>query len=135
MPSWAGWSASSTRSPACSSRGRRMPDGSVQLLLVGTNHRHAPIGVREELAARAHGDMLVSAVMQEPPVAEAVGLSTCNRCELYMVGEDVGELREAAVRHLAGYAGGRVESLEPLLYVKEGADAAEHLFSVAAGLD
>jgi glutamyl-tRNA reductase len=112
-----------------------MPDGSVQVLLVGTNHRHAPIGVREELAARAHGDMLVSAVMQEPAVAEAVGLSTCNRCELYMVGEDVGELREAAVRHLAGYAGGRVESLEPLLYVKEGADAAEHLFSVAAGLD
>ena len=70
-----------------------MPDGSVQLLLVGTNHRHAPIGVREELAARAHGDMLVSAVMQEPAVAEAVGLSTCNRCELYMVGDDVGELR------------------------------------------
>ena len=112
-----------------------MPDGSVQLLLVGTNHRHAPIGVREELAARAHGDMLVSAVMQEPAVAEAVGLSTCNRCELYMVGEDVGELRQAAVRHLAGYAGGRAESLEPLLYVMEGADAAEHLFSVAAGLD
>ena len=112
-----------------------MPDGSVQLLLVGTNHRHAPIGVREELAARAHGDMLVSAVIQEPAVAEAVGLSTCNRCELYMVGEDVGELRQAAVKHLAGYAGGRAESLEPLLYVKEGADAAEHLFSVGAGLD
>ena len=51
-------------------------------------------------------------------MAEAVGLSTCNRCELYMVGEDVGELREAAVRHLAGYAGGRTESLEPLLYVR-----------------
>ena len=34
-----------------------MPD-QVHLLLVGTSHRHAPIAVREQLAAQAHGQRL-----------------------------------------------------------------------------
>src|SRR6185437_14303121 len=97
-----------------------MPD-QVHLLLVGTSHRHAPIAVREQLAAQAHGQRLIEAVIAEDAVIEAVGLSTCNRCELYMVGSDPEAMREAA--------------LERLLYVREGGDAAEHLFEVAGGLD
>ena len=55
-----------------------MPD-QVHLLLVGTSHRHAPIAVREQLAAQAHGQRLIEAVIAEDAVIEAVGLSTCNR--------------------------------------------------------
>ena len=111
-----------------------MPDP-VHLLLVGTSHRHAPIAVREQLASHAHGQRLIEAVIGEEAVIEAVGLSTCNRCELYMVGADPDEMRAAALRQLAGYAHRSEEALEPLLYVHEGGDAAEHLFEVAAGLD
>jgi len=111
-----------------------MPD-SVRLLLVGTSHRHAPISVREQLAAQAHGRRLIESVMAEEAVIEAVGLSTCNRCELYMVGVDPVSMREAALRRLAGYARRSEHELEPLLYVREGGDAAEHLFEVAGGLD
>ncbi|HVI35244.1 MAG TPA: glutamyl-tRNA reductase, partial [Gaiellales bacterium] len=68
-------------------------------------------------------------------VIEAVGLSTCNRCELYMVGADPGAMREAAVRRLAEYAHRTEEEVAPLLYVREGVEAAEHLFEVAGGLD
>src|SRR5436305_1629321 len=57
------------------------------------------------------------------------------RCELYMVGVDPASRREAALRRLAGYARRSEHELEPLLYVREGADAAEHLFEVAGGLD
>ncbi|MGZ4430947.1 MAG: glutamyl-tRNA reductase, partial [Gaiellales bacterium] len=114
-----------------------MPEGdrAVRLLLVGTNHRHAPIGVREQLAARAHGQVLVDEVLAEACVDEAVGVSTCNRCELYMVGGDEAAMRAAAVRRLAGYVHRAPEELEPLLYVHSGGSAAEHLFAVAAGLD
>jgi len=80
-----------------------MPD-QVHLLLVGTSHRHAPIAVREQLAAQAHGQRLIEAVIAEDAVIEAVGLSTCNRCELYMVGSDPAAMREAALRRLADYA-------------------------------
>src|SRR5438067_5157213 len=103
MPSWHGWSGSSTRSPWCSSGRRPMADP-VQLLLVGTSHRHAPIGVREQLATHAHGRGLIESVMAEKAVIEAVGLSTCNRCELYMVGADPEAMRVAALRRLAAYA-------------------------------
>src|SRR5262249_49009106 len=133
-PSWAGSSASSTRSQACSSGERAMPDP-VHLLLVGTSHRHAPIAVREQLAAQAPGRRLIEAVVAEDAVIEAVGLSTCNRCELYMVGSDPEAMREAALRRLAEYAHRSEEEVAPLLYEREGAEAAEHLFEVAGGLD
>jgi glutamyl-tRNA reductase len=111
-----------------------MPDA-VHLLLVGTSHRHAPIAVREQLAAQAHGERLIEAVISEQAVIEAVGISTCNRCELYMVGADPDAMREAALRRLAAYAHRSEQEIEPLLYVHEGGDAAEHLFAVAGGLD
>jgi glutamyl-tRNA reductase len=107
----------------------------LQLILVGTNHRSAPLPVRERLAAHDHGHDLVDHVLATEPVAEAVGLATCNRCELYLVGADAGAMREAAVERLVELSGHDRERLEPMLYVREGADAAEHLFAVAAGLD
>ena len=107
----------------------------VHLLLVGTSHRHAPIAVREQLAAQAHGRRLIESVIAEDAVIEAVGLSTCNRCELYMVGADPAAMQEAALRRLAEYAHRSEEEVLPLLYVREGAEAAGHLFEVAGGLD
>ena len=68
-------------------------------------------------------------------MAEAVGLSTCNRCELYMVGADADAMREAAVGGLGHLSGHAAERLEPMLYVHRGELAARHLFGVAGGLD
>ncbi len=107
----------------------------VRLVMVGTNHRHAPIEVREQLASEDHGGGLVTALMHHPAVAEAVGLSTCNRCELYMVGTDEAAMRAAAVERLEAYAAGSPHPIEDMLYVRTGAGVAEHLFSVAGGLD
>ncbi len=112
-----------------------MAESPVALVLVGTNHRHAPIGVREELAARTHGRDLIEAMAAEDAVLEAVGLSTCNRCEIAMVGADAASMREAAVRRLAVYAHRSPAEIEPLLYTLDGMDVAEHLFAVAGGLD
>ena len=107
----------------------------VQLLLVGTSHRHAPIARPRAAGRHAHGARLIESVIAEQAVIEAVGLSTCNRCELYMVGSDAdGDARGGAAA-AGGYARRSEHELEPLLYVREGGDAAEHLFAVAGGLD
>ncbi len=108
----------------------------VSLVMVGTNHRHAPIEVREQLAENEnHGGGLVEALMRHEAVAEAVGLSTCNRCELYMVGTDEEAMRAAAVERLGEYARRAPDALDDMLYVRTGVGVAEHLFAVAGGLD
>jgi len=114
-----------------------MADGAValNLVLVGTNHRSAPLRVRERLAAHDHGRELLQHLTGSADVAEAVGLSTCNRCELYMVGADAAAMRAAAVEGLGALSGHAVERLEPMLYVHHGEPAARHLFGVAGGLD
>jgi glutamyl-tRNA reductase len=96
----------------------------MQLALVGTSHHHAPVEVRERLAA---GHDLVAELQ---PFGEVVCLSTCNRTELYLAGEDGLEAHAAAaLTRLGG------NELEPLLYRLHGEAAALHLFRVAAGLD
>ena len=107
----------------------------AQLVLVGTNHTRAPLAVRERLAAHDHGRELLQHLTRSADVAEAVGLSTCNRCELYMVGADAAAMRAAAVEGLGALSGHAAERLEPMLYVHHGEPAARHLFGVAGGLD
>jgi glutamyl-tRNA reductase len=107
----------------------------AQLVLVGTNHTRAPLAVRERLAAHDHGRELLHHLTGSADVAEAVGLSTCNRCELYMVGADAAAMRAAAVEGLGALSGHEAERLEPMLYVHHGEPAARHLFGVAGGLD
>jgi glutamyl-tRNA reductase len=96
----------------------------MHLVLVGTSHHHAPVEVRERLA-------LGAGVADElAPPGEAVCLSTCNRTELYLAGDESAE--ERATRALTALAGAEVE---PLLYRLHDEAAALHLFRVAAGLD
>ncbi|MDQ3992687.1 MAG: glutamyl-tRNA reductase, partial [Actinomycetota bacterium] len=66
---------------------------------------------------------------------EAVCLSTCNRTELYLAGDDAAALEHRAVRALAALAGADEARLAPVLYRLHGASAALHAFRVAAGLD
>jgi glutamyl-tRNA reductase len=54
----------------------------MNLVLVGTSHHHAPVEVRERLAL---GPDVVDGLA---PPGEAVCLSTCNRTELYLAGDE-----------------------------------------------
>lgn len=105
----------------------------MNVLLVGTSHRLAPVEVRERVAVDVdHATALAEQLAGE---GEAVCLSTCNRTELYLAAVDRGEAERRATRALAALAGVREEELEPYLYRLEGESAVVHLFRVAAGLD
>jgi glutamyl-tRNA reductase len=108
----------------------------VTLLSVGVSHKTAPLAVRERVALteRPMATLLLSLVEQEA-VEEAAALSTCNRTELYLVVGDAGDAERAAVTCLAH--AGRMDpaDLDPAARTLRGADAARHLFRVAAGLD
>ena len=96
------------------------------LRLLGVSHHSAPIELRERVAFDRLRSAEVAREVAEPG-GEAVCLSTCNRTELYLAGEDevAAEARAAAVLEPAGAA----------LYRLQDEAAALHLFRVAAGLD
>ena len=63
-------------------------------------------------------------------ICEAVYLNTCNRCELYGVGDC-----EKAVRLLAGAGGGDAAELREYVLIYQEERAIRHLFRVTAGME
>jgi glutamyl-tRNA reductase len=106
------------------------------LIGLSLTHRTAPVAVRERLAlAPAEASALLSRLIASGAVDEAVALSTCNRTELYVAGEDAAAAELVAIAALACHAGMSAAALELQLTAVRGADVAGHLFAVAAGLD
>ncbi|MCP1660673.1 glutamyl-tRNA reductase [Neisseria perflava] len=103
----------------------------MQLTAVGLNHQTAPLSIREKLAfAAASLPEAVHALAQSRAAKEAVILSTCNRTELYCVGDT-----EAVIEWLAQYHDLPAEEIRPYLYTLDGQEAVRHAFRVACGLD
>src|SRR5690349_19548866 len=95
----------------------------AELLVLGASHKTAPLAVRERLALLAcRVDPFLRELMGRPRITEAVVLSTCNRTELYVVGEDPEVARGALPADVA-------------LYSEHNCDAARHLYRVVSGLD
>jgi glutamyl-tRNA reductase len=109
----------------------------IRLLLVGLNHKTAPLEVRETLAFdEGSAVAALTALRAQFPAAEAVLLSTCNRVELYLARPLRGEPSiDSAADFLAAQ-----HKLDPAvvrghLYHHEDRAAVEHLFAVASSLD
>ncbi|HVD26028.1 MAG TPA: glutamyl-tRNA reductase [Gaiellaceae bacterium] len=104
----------------------------MNLLLVGTSHRRAPVEVRERVALDADRAAELGAQLAAETGGEAVLLSTCNRTEIYLSAPEAASADRRATELLEELAGTK---LEPYLYRLEDEAAAVHLFRVAAGLD
>lgn len=106
-----------------------------ELILVGLNHRTAPVAIRESVHVSPDGlEEAISSLRALPGVEGASLLSTCNRVEAIVsaTGEDV---TVAVVDWLCERAGVARDELEKHLYVLHHGEVVEHLFRVASGLD
>lgn len=104
--------------------------------VIGTNHKSAPISVRERLSvAPAELPQILARVGQVTGVREIALLSTCNRVELYAVTEPGREVLDLVVAELCGAKGIGFEEVESCLYRRDGLATARHIFEVACGLD
>ena len=104
----------------------------MKLFVAGLSYKTAPVELREKLAVhpsrlRCQGCRLK--LMGN--LSEVVLVSTCNRVEVYGVSPHVNGNVHRAFQALAN--GGA--DFTSHLYIKEGAEAVRHLFSVASGLD
>lgn len=107
----------------------------MHLVVIGLNHKTAPVEVREKVAVAEHNlQRALEALRLCGCVAECCILSTCNRTEAYAV-VDKRENEEVLVEYLSRRSGVEASDLRPHLYALSGRDCIQHLFSVAAGLD
>src|SRR5277367_6348907 len=108
-----------------------------RLLIVGINHRGAPVAVRERLAYAP--DEITAALERlkaaAPALGEAALISTCNRVELIGVSSDPASAADGSIDFLAADRAIEASAFAPAIYRLEGRDAARHLFRVGASLD
>lgn len=106
----------------------------MQLLVLGVNHKTAPLSLRERVAFGPERiDAALAALAEQPGVKEGVILSTCNRTELYCCVEP--GAGEAVRGWLQRYQHLTQDELEASLYSHSDGEAVRHLMRVACGLD
>ena len=105
----------------------------MTLVLIGVNHKTAPIEVRERIAiSREDLPEVTRALAETPGVTECMIVSTCNRVELLAAVESPdADLTGFLHRHF----GLDPALLAPHIYREIDQDAVRHLFRVAASLD
>src|ERR1035438_10540576 len=109
----------------------------MTIICLSLSHRFVPAGMLEKLAVPA-GELgeVLARLHAVPGVDEVVVLSTCNRVEVYTAVSGPAGRVTGAVAGLVAARGhipaGRVMRMAR---VRIGRAAAEHLFSVACGLD
>lgn len=110
----------------------------MKIVLLGMNHRTAPVDVREHFASDEPGALLQKLV-DRPEIVEATLLSTCNRVEVVVTTENPDgakyALYEFFARDLANGEGPAAGALEELTYLRQGREAVEHVFRVASSID
>ncbi|MBM3888165.1 MAG: glutamyl-tRNA reductase, partial [Verrucomicrobia bacterium] len=78
----------------------------MHIVVVGLNHRSAPVDVRERLAfTPAKLDFALTALRGVPGLAEGVIVSTCNRVEIYGTGQTPREAISGIESFLHSYHG------------------------------
>ena len=108
----------------------------LDIVLLGLNHKTAPVALRECLAISKDETSLALKAFQElPSVSEVMLFSTCNRVEVLMVVRDKMNSVDAVKIFLSELKHLPVAEFEKSLYIHEGDDAVRHVFRVAASLD
>jgi glutamyl-tRNA reductase len=108
----------------------------MNLIIVGLNHKTAPIEIREKLYFPPEGiGPALKKLLTGYDVNEGVIISTCNRVEAVAVADEIEKGTWEIKRFFSEYHGIPLEGLDEYLYVHSGEDAVRHAFRVASSLD
>ena len=106
----------------------------MKLIVLGINHKTAPVEIREKLSFSANEVIRANRSLRDTlSLSECLILSTCNRVEIYVVARD--DCAGGIKRFLSKLRNIEIIEFEKRLYIYEDSDAVKHLFRVASGLD
>ena len=108
----------------------------VHTIVVGVNHRTAPVELREKLSfIEAELPEAMRALQKQKSILENIVISTCNRTEVYAVVDQLHTGRYYIKQFLANWFEISMDTFEKYLVINENDKAIEHLMKVSAGMD
>jgi len=108
----------------------------MHIIVVGLNHRSAPIELRERSASRREQlPYTLARLRDDVELQEVAILSTCNRVEIYAGVPELNGTIPRLHQFLSVHGGVPLPSLAERLYSYTEPQSVRHLFSVASGLD
>jgi glutamyl-tRNA reductase len=108
----------------------------MSILLIGLNHRTAPVEIREQLAFSREGVATALLLFRNQfPRSEAAIISTCNRVEMLIASDEAQPGINDVLSFVAQSRDLPVQKFKSFMYTLSGEQAVRHLFRVASGLD
>lgn len=108
----------------------------LEILLLGLNHKTAPVALRECLAfSDDEMDIALEQLNDHPLIEESILFSTCNRIELLMAVRQTEEAEKTAKQFISDFKKIPESQFESSLYKFRGDEAVRHTFRVASSLD
>ena len=108
-----------------------MPKQLSDFYVAGINYRKADAALRGQFAVNEDQYLSILSKAKEYGINEFFILSTCNRTEIYGFAADAKQLSAL----LCSETRASIETFYQSAYIKQGKQAVEHLYHVAAGLD
>lgn len=107
----------------------------MHILVIGLNYKTAPVEIREKLSFDEAELAKAMKILKDKKIVENVIVSTCNRTEIYAVGNQIHTSERYIKDFLAEWFQIDQEEFSPYLFTYEGNGAVEHLFQVTCGLN
>ncbi len=106
------------------------------ILIVGFNHKTAPVEVRERLTfTKKQTAEALDVLKAKKTIAGCAILATCNRTEIYAAVEDSEAGLACIQEYISEKCGFNKNEIRQYLYIKTLHDGVRHIFRVASGLD
>jgi len=108
----------------------------MNIIIVGLNHKTAPVEIRESLAFSSEDSVsALNSLISKSFLLETIIISTCNRVEILAIctNSDIGinQIKD----FFCEFKNVKLEQFESALYVYKDKNAVRHLFRVASSLD
>ncbi len=108
----------------------------MHTIVVGVNHRTAPVELREKLSfVESELTEAMQTLQQQKSILENIILSTCNRTEVYAVVDQLHTGRYYVKQFLSNWFNIPIESFSAYLVIEENDGAIEHLLKLSSGMD
>jgi glutamyl-tRNA reductase len=106
------------------------------IVLLGINHKTAPVEIRECIAfSQDESALALQTLHRMPFIDEVILFSTCNRVEVLFVTQNTSAAIAETKKFIADFNKIPVEKFENALYVHVDDEAVRHVFRVASSLD